>query len=658
MVRPPPQRKQWPTSPATRLTRPVLVDLTADDTARALEQALTHGMDLVLANKRPLADRRSVSDGLWQTARARGRRILHEATVGAGLPIIDTYHKLVESGDRVERIEGLLSGTLGYVLSRGIGRGALLTRGTKRDGQGLHRARSAGRPLRHGCRPEGTHPCATARLSGRATPERGRVAGAPMGRDALARRSSSIGWRSSTPRGSAGWTRPRAAGRGAPLCGAGHSGQGRRRRAVRCRHRARSPRSRGRTISWCSPLPGTRPTLSSSPARARAPRLRRRACSTTSCGWPAHEVDASRRVTPLPRVAWVTSVPVSISWDWRWPAWATPCGRSGPIRRGSRSSTRAIPISRPMPTRHTVGLAARAVLERAGDRTAASAASRSRSRKGLPLSGGQGGSAASAVAGAVAVNALLGESARIGWRWWARASRPRRASSGRHADNIAPSLLGGIVLIRSLDPLDLVAAPGAGRAVGRGRAARSATAHRRSACRPAGVRFHAPAGAASGGAGRRDGRGARLAATTRCWAAPSTTASPSRYAPRCCRAFVKPSRPRSPPARWAARSPAAGPPRSLWYAGAAAGERVAAAMAAAYTSCGHRSEVRVAQIDRQGARVIGQSDGGSRHEVSDPAAGQLAVVHRLRKRGGGDRSAPALHRLRRAARDSAPAALP
>ncbi|HEY3012946.1 MAG TPA: bifunctional aspartate kinase/homoserine dehydrogenase I [Gemmatimonadales bacterium] len=99
------------------LTRPVLVDLTADDTGPALQQALIHGMDLVLANKRPLADRRSVSDGLWQTARARGRRILHEATVGAGLPIIDTYHKLIESGDRVDRIEGLLSGTLGYVLS-------------------------------------------------------------------------------------------------------------------------------------------------------------------------------------------------------------------------------------------------------------------------------------------------------------------------------------------------------------------------------------------------------------------------------------------------------------------------------------------------------------------------------------------------------------
>ena len=99
------------------LTRPVLVDLTADETGPVLQQALALGMDLVLANKRPLAGPRALSDTLWQTARVRGRRILHEATVGAGLPIIDTYHKLVESGDRVDQIEGLLSGTLGYVLS-------------------------------------------------------------------------------------------------------------------------------------------------------------------------------------------------------------------------------------------------------------------------------------------------------------------------------------------------------------------------------------------------------------------------------------------------------------------------------------------------------------------------------------------------------------
>jgi aspartokinase/homoserine dehydrogenase 1 len=116
---------------AHALTRPVLVDLTADETAPVLERALASGMDLVLANKRPLAGPRESSDALWQTARARGRRILHEATVGAGLPIIDTYHKLVESGDRVERIEGLLSGTLGYVLSE-VSTGVAFSRAVRR----------------------------------------------------------------------------------------------------------------------------------------------------------------------------------------------------------------------------------------------------------------------------------------------------------------------------------------------------------------------------------------------------------------------------------------------------------------------------------------------------------------------------------------------
>jgi homoserine dehydrogenase len=48
---------------------------------------------------------------------AAGRTIRYEATVGAGLPIIDTYKKLVETGDRVLRIEGTVSGTLMYVVS-------------------------------------------------------------------------------------------------------------------------------------------------------------------------------------------------------------------------------------------------------------------------------------------------------------------------------------------------------------------------------------------------------------------------------------------------------------------------------------------------------------------------------------------------------------
>jgi len=97
------------------LSRPILVDVTAGDTGPVLEAAVAGGMDLVLANKRPLSAARQLADDLARAAAGSGRRVLHEATVGAGLPIIDTIHKLVESGDRILRVEGCPSGTLGYL---------------------------------------------------------------------------------------------------------------------------------------------------------------------------------------------------------------------------------------------------------------------------------------------------------------------------------------------------------------------------------------------------------------------------------------------------------------------------------------------------------------------------------------------------------------
>ena len=105
------------------LANPILVDLTADDTTETLKAALAAGMHVVLANKRPVAADRRTYDALLAAAQARGRRVLLEATVGAGLPIIDTYQKLAESGDRVLKIEGCPSGTLGYLFGE-MGRGA------------------------------------------------------------------------------------------------------------------------------------------------------------------------------------------------------------------------------------------------------------------------------------------------------------------------------------------------------------------------------------------------------------------------------------------------------------------------------------------------------------------------------------------------------
>lgn len=96
---------------------PVVVDVTSEDTGDLLLAALGQGFDLVLANKKPLAGSWARCERLMTTAAAAHRRIRYEATVGAGLPIIDTYHKLADTGDRVLRIDGCVSGTLTYVLS-------------------------------------------------------------------------------------------------------------------------------------------------------------------------------------------------------------------------------------------------------------------------------------------------------------------------------------------------------------------------------------------------------------------------------------------------------------------------------------------------------------------------------------------------------------
>ncbi len=118
------------------LARPILADLTAEETAPLLAAALEAGMRLALANKRPLSGPRREAAELLALARALGRDLRFEATVGAGLPVMDTYRKLLESGDRIERIEGCFSGTLGFLLTE-VSRG-------RRFSEALRAAMAAG----------------------------------------------------------------------------------------------------------------------------------------------------------------------------------------------------------------------------------------------------------------------------------------------------------------------------------------------------------------------------------------------------------------------------------------------------------------------------------------------------------------------------------
>src|SRR6185503_7567880 len=107
------------------------------------------------------------------------------------------------------------------------------------------------------------------------------------------------------------------------------------------------------------------------------------------------------------------------------------------------------------PERHASAIAANAVLRRAGATDVGIAL---RLEKNLPLSGGQGGSAASAVGGAMAANALLNYP--LDYRDLLRCALvAEERVAGRHIDNLAPALFGGIILVRSIEPMHIEQLP-------------------------------------------------------------------------------------------------------------------------------------------------------------------------------------------------------
>ncbi len=110
-----------------RLARPVVVDMTdADESAGLFASAFGAYADVVTANKKPLAGPLSEYQDLLRLASHRGRVLRAEATVGAGLPVVDTLEMLLVTGDVLVRAEGCLSGTLAFVFSQ-LEEGALLS---------------------------------------------------------------------------------------------------------------------------------------------------------------------------------------------------------------------------------------------------------------------------------------------------------------------------------------------------------------------------------------------------------------------------------------------------------------------------------------------------------------------------------------------------
>ena len=96
----------------------VFVDCTASkDVARLYQTLLEHNINVVAANKIAASSDYQSYAKLKQTALDRGVIYRFETNVGAGLPIIGTINDLRNSGDRILKIEAVLSGTLNYIFN-------------------------------------------------------------------------------------------------------------------------------------------------------------------------------------------------------------------------------------------------------------------------------------------------------------------------------------------------------------------------------------------------------------------------------------------------------------------------------------------------------------------------------------------------------------
>lgn len=251
---------------------------------------------------------------------------------------------------------------------------------------------------------------------------------------------------------------------------------------------------------------------------------------------------------------------------------------------------------------NTAALAAQAALRLAGR---ADAGLSLRITKGLPLSGGQGGSAASAVAGAVATNAIL----RLGLterQLIESALAAEACVAGWHLDNILPSLVGGIVLIRDAGAFDYVNLP-----VPAG--LRVVLAHPEQRLRTAEGRAVLPAEIP------RDlalHQAAQVAAMTLAFATGDLALLGRAVDDRIAEPARAPLLPGFLGAKAAALAAGAfgcsisgsGPTAFAFAADQAAGERIARAMQAAYETAGVPCTTRVGEASHSGARILAEGE--------------------------------------------------
>ena len=97
---------------------PVFVDCTASqEVAEIYQILLENNISVVTANKIAASSEFERYEKLKETSRQRGVKFLFETNVGAGLPIINTMNNLINSGDHIQKMQAVLSGTLNFIFN-------------------------------------------------------------------------------------------------------------------------------------------------------------------------------------------------------------------------------------------------------------------------------------------------------------------------------------------------------------------------------------------------------------------------------------------------------------------------------------------------------------------------------------------------------------
>jgi aspartokinase/homoserine dehydrogenase 1 len=96
----------------------VIIDCTASDAiADCYAGWLQRGIHVITPNKKAFSGKLSRLDEMRSSAKAGGAHFFYETTVGAALPIIRTLRDLVDTGDQIHSVQGILSGTLAYLFN-------------------------------------------------------------------------------------------------------------------------------------------------------------------------------------------------------------------------------------------------------------------------------------------------------------------------------------------------------------------------------------------------------------------------------------------------------------------------------------------------------------------------------------------------------------